>query len=83
LQTLRDHRCQPRQLYLAKLSINIDGKTSILHEETKFKQYISTNPTQQRLPEQNLQHKGTKEIHLLTSPKRENHTHIVPTPTSK
>ena len=27
IQTLREHQCQPRLLYPAKLSINIDGET--------------------------------------------------------
>jgi hypothetical protein len=27
IQTLREHKCQPRLLYLAKLSITIDEKT--------------------------------------------------------
>jgi hypothetical protein len=31
LQTLRDHRCQPRLLHPAKLSITIDGETKIFH----------------------------------------------------
>jgi hypothetical protein len=29
IQTLREHKCQPRLLYLAKLSITIDGETDI------------------------------------------------------
>jgi hypothetical protein len=29
MQTLREHKCQPRKLYPAKLSINIDGETKI------------------------------------------------------
>jgi hypothetical protein len=29
IQTLREHKCQPRLLYPAKLSITIDGKQSI------------------------------------------------------
>jgi hypothetical protein len=29
MQTLREHKCQPRLLYPAKLSINIDGETKI------------------------------------------------------
>ena len=28
IQTLREHKCQPRLLYLAKLSITIDGETN-------------------------------------------------------
>ena len=34
LQTLRDHRCKPRLLYPAKLSITIDGENKIFHDKT-------------------------------------------------
>jgi hypothetical protein len=37
LRALRDHRYQPTLLYLAKLSINTDGKNKIIHDKTKFK----------------------------------------------
>ena len=33
MQTLREHECQPRLLYPAKLSINIDGETKILGKD--------------------------------------------------
>jgi len=35
IQTLREHKCQPRLLYPAKLSINIDGDTKIFRDKTK------------------------------------------------
>jgi len=57
IQTLREHKCQPRLLYPAKLSITIDGETKIFHEKTKFIQYISTNPALQRMIDGKLQHK--------------------------
>jgi hypothetical protein len=44
IQTLREHKCQPRILYPAKLSIIIDGETKVFHDKTKFTQYLSTNP---------------------------------------
>jgi hypothetical protein len=44
MQTLREHKCQPRLLYPAKLSITIDGETKVFHDKTKFTQYLSTNP---------------------------------------
>jgi hypothetical protein len=44
MQTLREHKCQTRLIYPAKYSINIDGKTKIFQDKTKFKQYLSTNP---------------------------------------
>jgi hypothetical protein len=34
IQTLREHKCQPRLLYSAKLSITIDGETKIFHKKT-------------------------------------------------
>jgi hypothetical protein len=49
IQTLREHKCQPRLLYPAKLSITIDGDTKVFHDKTKFTHYLSTNPTLQRI----------------------------------
>jgi hypothetical protein len=45
--TLREHKCQPRLLYPAKLSITIDGETKVFHDKTKFTEYHSTNPALQ------------------------------------
>jgi hypothetical protein len=44
MQTLREHKCQPRLLYPANVSITIDGLTKVFHDKTKFTQYLSTNP---------------------------------------
>jgi hypothetical protein len=49
IQTLREHKCQPRVLYPAKLSITINGETKVFHDKTKFTQYISMNPALQRI----------------------------------
>ena len=57
IQTLREHKCHPRLLYPAKLSINIDGETKIFHDKTKFTQYLSTNPALHRITDGKLQHK--------------------------
>ena len=57
LPTLRDHGCQPRLLYPAKLSITIDGENKIFHDKTRFKQYVSTNPALQKILEGKLQPK--------------------------
>jgi hypothetical protein len=57
MQTLREHNCQPRLLYPAKLSSNIDGENKIFQGKTKFKQYLSTNIALQRILEGKLQHK--------------------------
>jgi hypothetical protein len=44
IQTLREHKCQPRLLYPTKLSITIDGETKIFQDKNKCTQYLSTNP---------------------------------------
>jgi hypothetical protein len=49
IQTLREHKCQPRLLYPAKLPITIDGETKIFHDKTKISQYLSINPPLQRI----------------------------------
>jgi hypothetical protein len=57
VQTLREHKCQPRLLYPAKLSITIDGETKLFHDKTKFTQYLSTNPSLLRIIKGKLQYK--------------------------
>jgi hypothetical protein len=57
IQTLKEHKCQPRLLYPAKLSISIDGKTKIFHDKNKFTQYLSSNPALQRIIDGKLSHK--------------------------
>jgi len=52
-----EHRCHPRLLYPAKLSINIVGETKIFHDKTKFIQYLSTNPVLQRIINGKAEHK--------------------------
>ena len=49
MQTLREHKCQLRLLYPAKLSITIDGETKVFHDKSKFTQYLSKNPALQRI----------------------------------
>ena len=49
IQSLREHKCQSRLLYPVKLSFNIDGETKIFHDKNKFTQYLSTNPSLQRI----------------------------------
>jgi hypothetical protein len=49
IQTLREHKFQPRLLNPAKLSIPIDGETRVFHDKTTFTQYLSTNPALQRI----------------------------------
>ena len=57
IQTLREHKCQPRLLYPAKLSITIDGETKVFHDKTKFTHYLSTNPALQRIITEKNQYK--------------------------
>jgi hypothetical protein len=57
IQTLKEHKCHPRLLYLAKLSITIDGDTKVLHDKNKFTQYLSMNPALQRIIKGKHQHK--------------------------
>jgi hypothetical protein len=57
IQTLRKHKCQPRLLYPAKLSIPIDGETKVFHNKTTPTQYLSMNLAFQRIIKGNLQHK--------------------------
>ena len=57
IQTLRVHKCQPRLLYPAKLSITIDGETKVFHDRTKLTHYLSTNPNLQRIITEKNQYK--------------------------
>jgi hypothetical protein len=57
MQTLREYKCQPKLLYSAKLSITIDRETKVLHDKTKFIQYLSMNPALQKIIKGSLQQK--------------------------
>jgi hypothetical protein len=57
IQTLREHKSQPRLLYPAKLSITIDGETKVFHDKMKFTQYLSINPALLRKIKGKHQHK--------------------------
>ncbi len=71
IQTLREHKCQPRLLYPAKLSITIDGETKVFHDKTKFTHYLSTNPALQRIIKQykDGNPRKSKKV-ILNKPKR-------------
>jgi hypothetical protein len=43
--------------YTQQNSITIDGETKVFHDKTKFTQYLSTNPAQQRTVDGKYQHK--------------------------
>jgi hypothetical protein len=57
MQPLREHKCQPRLLYPAKLSITIDRETKVFHDKTKFTQYLSMSPALQRIIKGKHHHK--------------------------
>ena len=57
IQTLREHKCQPRLLYPHKRSITIDGETKVFHDKTKFTHYLSMNTALQRLITEKNQYK--------------------------
>jgi hypothetical protein len=82
IQTPRKHKCQPRLLYPAKLSINIDEETKIFHDKTKLTQYLSTNLVLQRIIDGKRQHRREttpykkQESNLSTNPKEDSHTKI-------
>ena len=59
IQSVREHKCQTRLLYPAKLPITIDGDTKVFHDKIKFTQYLFRNPTHQRIIMGNLQHKDS------------------------
>jgi hypothetical protein len=56
MKTLKEHKCHPKLLNPAKLSITIDEETKIFHGKTKFTQYLSINQAIQRVIEGKLQH---------------------------
>jgi hypothetical protein len=59
MQTLREHKCQPRLLYPAKLSITIDEETKVFHDKTKFTQHLFTNRDLQWIIKGKHQHRDT------------------------
>jgi hypothetical protein len=56
-QTLRERKCEPRQLYQAKHSNIINGETKIFYGKTKFTQYHSTNAALQMIIKGKLKYK--------------------------
>jgi hypothetical protein len=56
IQTLREHKCRPRLLYSAKLSINIDGESKVSHDKTKFT-HLFKNVAIQSIIKAKLQYK--------------------------
>jgi hypothetical protein len=89
IQTVREHKCQPRLLYPANLSITIDGKTKVFHDENKFTQYLSMNPALQRIIKGKLQQKEGNYVlekegsNPSTNLKEDIHKNRIPTLTTK
>jgi hypothetical protein len=82
IQTVREHKCQSRLLYPAKLSITVE--THIFRDKPKFTQYLSTNPALQRVIDGKCQHKEgnhtlkkARKYLLSTNPKEDSHTIII------
>jgi hypothetical protein len=89
IQTLREHKCQPRLLYPAKLSITIQGETKVFHDKTKFTQYLSTNAALQNiLTEKHQYNDGNdtlkkQESNPSTNLKEDSHKNRIRTLTTK
>ena len=62
IQTLREHKCQPRLLYAAKLSITIDVETKVFHNKNKFTHYLSKNSALQRIIQKKSQYKDGNQV---------------------
>jgi hypothetical protein len=56
-QTLKEQKCQPRQIYPEKFSITIDGETKTFYNKTNFTQNLSTNPALQKIIDGKAHHK--------------------------
>ena len=54
---LREQKDQSSVIYLAKLSLIIEGDTKVFHDKIKFKQHICINQDIQRITERKLQNK--------------------------
>jgi hypothetical protein len=86
IQTPREHKCQPRLVYPAKLSITIDGETKILHNKTKFNE-SSPSKDNNRKKEKNTRMETTswkkQESNPATNLKEDSHKNRIPIRTKK
>ena len=62
IKKLREHKCQPRLIYPAKLSITIVGETKVFHDKTKFTHYLSMNSSLQRIISEKNQYKDRNQV---------------------
>jgi hypothetical protein len=49
IQALQESNCQPRSVYLTKLSFLIEGEIKTFHNKEKLKELTSINPTLQKI----------------------------------
>jgi hypothetical protein len=57
IQTLREHKCQPRLLYPVNSQLPWKEKPKYPVTKTKFTQYLSMNPALQRIIREKHQYK--------------------------
>jgi hypothetical protein len=50
-QALNENNFNPRILYPAKLSFNIDGEIKVFHDKQELNQYVTTKPPLQKIPQ--------------------------------
>jgi hypothetical protein len=62
IQTLKEHKCQPRLLCPSKFSITTHGETKVFYNQTKFTHYLKTNQTLQRMITERKQYKDGKHV---------------------
>jgi hypothetical protein len=51
LWALNENNFNTRILYPAKLSFKIDGAVKVFHDKQKLKQYVTTKPPLQKIPQ--------------------------------
>jgi hypothetical protein len=88
IQTLREHKCQAKLLYTAKLSITINEETSISMTKTNLYNTIhKSSPTKDntwKTPTQGEKlHSIKAKSNLSKNPKEDSHTNIIPPLTAK
>ena len=63
LQILREHIWQSRLLYPAKLSTTTDRENKVFHNKVKFKQYLSSKASLQKVLEVKFQQSEANYMH--------------------